>query len=279
MKIDVTVVFLTWNRRYMINHVLHNLFKNDFPFKTVIVDNASTDGTREYLLEHKDEIDELILKTINVGCVALNEAIRRAEGDYISIQADDHILSSNYLESMYHAIKTIEKEKNVGYVSSILHYALPRKWYKTPMTYEEWMNNPEIQINKWEETSEKKSITHTHKFDDVIFQEAKHIGSGGTIIPKRTFERIGLFRSYGLRGVYDGEFKLRCLTYGLSVGYTPCTAFLHVKEHFTNPKRYKAGIASLTEPKALAQLKKDMEENRKAAQRNVPPPSVPILRE
>lgn len=280
--VDLTVVILTWNRRYMINHVLHNLFRNDFPFKTVIIDNASTDGTKEYLVEHKDEIDRLILNERNVGCVAYNDGIRLCDGNYVSLQGDDHVLEPHWIDRMYHAVKTIENNVgNFGYVSSILHYALPRQWYEQPMTYDRWVKHPDIRVDPWEGTVESKSINKTHRYDgNVTYQEALLVGNSGTIFPMRTFKRLGLFRTYGLRGLYDGEFRHRCRIYGLSVGYTPDAAFLHVKENFVNPERVTNAFASVKPtPQQMEKLLKDFEEDKEAAQKRIPPPSAPKLRE
>ena len=283
-KVDLTLILLTWNRRYLIHSVLYNILTNKFPFKLIVVDNNSTDGTREYLLEHKDEIDKLILNEKNIGCVAFNDAIRLAEGNYVSLQADDHILAPNWVATMHKVIRTVSRRiKNIGYVSSILHYAIAKKGsmkylrnHRIP--YAHWFGNAYITIHGWKGTEEKETCLHTQKFGKVRYMDARAVGNGGAIIPLKTFKRIGLYRTYGLRGLYDGEFRTRCRQYGLRVGYTPDTAFVHVKEMFLNPKRYKAGYKSVKPTlKQKARLRRDWLENRDSAKKSVPPPSVPKL--
>lgn len=282
MKDKISVIFLSWNRRYIINHVLQNILHNDFPFELIIIDNGSTDGAREYLLEHKDEIDQLILNDENKGIASqINRAIKLSLCPYISLQSDDHILHPKWLETMYHSIQVIEKQiTNLGYLSSILHYAIPNKLYKTPMTYKQWMNTPDIKIDKWETTGESRTCVKPLTFPEAVtFQLAGSVGNGGTIYNRELFKKIGLFRTtYGLRGVYDGEFKLRCdSAYHLQVGYVPETAFIHVKEIVTDPNRYKDGVKSIHALWKLRQCKLDQRENVKAAKNGVPPPGVAVL--
>ncbi len=290
-KHDLTLAFLTWNRRYLIQSVLSNIWSNKFPFKLIIIDNNSTDGTREYLLKHKNRIDELILNDKNEGCKALNTAIRHAEGKYITIQADDHILHPKWVKTMYLAIKTIQKKvKNIAYVSSALHYAIPRKGslkylknHKIP--YKQWFNNSYVRIDPWKKTHERKTHYTIHHFltgkknpKKITYMDARAVGNGGSIIPISTFKKLGLYRTFGLRGLYDGEFRSRCKQYGLRVGYTTNTAFVHVKENFLFPKRVKQAYASIKPtPKQKIMLQKAVRENRASAKKGIPPPSVPKL--
>lgn len=284
---DLTIVFVSFNRRFVINHALYSLRRNDLPFKLVVIDNGSTDGSRKYLLEHKDEIDELILNEENLGCsIAYNEGIRRCEGNYVSLQGDDHVLAPHWIDQMYHIVKTLEQHVedfkhtgDLGYVSSILHYILPKQWYEKPMTYEEWMNHPGIRKDLWEGTLEARSVGKTYRYGDVVYQETGLVGNAGTVFPIRTFEQLGLFRThYGLRGLYDGEFRQRCAIYNRSVGYTPNVAFLHLKEHFLRPEMVEYAHACLRPtPQLMKQLGIDFEEDKKAAKLGIPPPSVPKL--
>lgn len=283
--VDVTFLLLCWNRRHFIHSVLHNILRNKFPFKLIVIDNASTDGTREYLLEHKDEIDELILNKRNIGVVAaINENIGLFEGSYITLNADDHIVPPKWVETMYEASNVIRREiSNIGYISSAIHYAIPKKDslkylldHKLP--YEHWFNNPWIRIDHWEGTQERKTCLRIIEFGKIIYTDAHAVGGGGTFMPRSTFKKLGLFRTYGLRGLFDGEFRTRCKQYGLRVGYTPNTAFVHVKETFLDPERYEAGYSSIKPtPSQKVKLKRDWIENKESAKKGVPPPSVPKL--
>jgi len=282
--VKLSVILLTWNRHYLIHSVLYNIWRNKFPFELIVIDNASTDGTREYLLEHKDRIDKLILKKKNVGCVAFNEGIRAAEGDYISIQADDHILAPDWMKTMYTVIRTVKRKiPTIAYISSILHYAIPLKgsmeYLKThTIPYKHWFNNVNVRMDGWKTTIERKSHYTIYHFGKITYMDARAVGNGGSIIPRSTFKKLGLFRTYGLRGLYDGEFRSRCNAYKLRVGYSPNTAFVHVKENFLRPKRVKQAYASVKPTKLQKiQLARDFAEDRASARAGIPPPSVPKL--
>ena len=269
---------VTWNRRFLINHVLYNIWRNDFPFKLVVIDNASTDSTRKYLLKHQDKIDKLILNKKNIGCNAFNQGIHYVEGNYVCLQADDHILPSNWVENMYQTVKTVEKKMKVGWICSTNTVAYPKKWYKKPMTFEQWRSLPKLKMIPWHKRWLSRTVTKTFKFGKTVYKEAKAVGSGSTIIPIKTFRKVGLFRSYGLRGLYDGEWNSRIRVYGFSGGYTLNASILHVKETYLRPEKYRHGKASLIPTrKQKAQMNKDFRENAVSARKGIPPPSVPKL--
>lgn len=280
---ELTLILLSYNRRHLIPSVLSSILNNNFPFQLIVIDNNSTDGAKQYLADRKDEMDILMLNNKNIGCVAFNDAIRAAKGKYVSIHADDHVLPPNWVEKMFNVTTTVEAKKKTGYVSSILHYLIPPKdaieqLKKNVYTVDQLMAYPGAILNKWETSSESKSVRAVYNYGSVIYHEADAVGSGGTVIPMRTFKEIGLYRTYGIRGLYDGEFRWRCKFYNLSVGYTPNTFFLHVKENFINPERVKAAFASLhPTPEQQVQLTKDWNENIECAKLGIPPYTVPKL--
>lgn len=66
-------------------------------YELIVVDNGSTDGTKEFLLSlsESNDIDKLILNKKNYGCgYATNEGFRLAEGDWIAYVQNDMMLSN-----------------------------------------------------------------------------------------------------------------------------------------------------------------------------------------
>lgn len=66
----IDVLVITYNRLEYVSYCLGSLISNtNYPMHLVVVDNASTDGTREYLksLQAKGLIQELILNDVNNG--------------------------------------------------------------------------------------------------------------------------------------------------------------------------------------------------------------------
>ena len=54
----ISVIIPTYNRKNELQSLLHSLSSQTFPAdhcEIIVVDDGSTDGTREWLLEHKDQ--------------------------------------------------------------------------------------------------------------------------------------------------------------------------------------------------------------------------------
>lgn len=72
MEPKVTVVVLTYNLRQYVSGALDSILqqKTDFPFRIRIVDDCSTDGTRDILLDYKEKYPETIelMFALENGC-------------------------------------------------------------------------------------------------------------------------------------------------------------------------------------------------------------------
>lgn len=66
----IAIITQTYNRLNFTMECLSSIFaRTRYPYKLIVIDNASTDGTREYLkfLHNKSLIDKLILNETNMG--------------------------------------------------------------------------------------------------------------------------------------------------------------------------------------------------------------------
>lgn len=83
-----------WNERATIAEILSRVLAVDvgMPIEVIVVEDCSTDGTREWLAEHvrDDPRVRLVLREVNDGkASAVREGILAARGDYLVIQDAD----------------------------------------------------------------------------------------------------------------------------------------------------------------------------------------------
>ena len=114
MNNKLSVCIVTWNSEKYIEQCVDSLYNQSYlDFELIVVDNASTDRTRENILKlQKKYAFQLLLQEYNTGfCGGHNVGIRVAKGKYYMPLNPDVLLTRDYIETL---IKWIEKEKKVG---------------------------------------------------------------------------------------------------------------------------------------------------------------------
>lgn len=107
MEADYAVVVVTYNRLELLKECLEQVENQTVPAKRIIVvDNASTDGTAEYLRKHKQNHAHYRIITCleNLGGAGgfekgIQESARE-KADCILMIDDDAVLESNYMEKI-----------------------------------------------------------------------------------------------------------------------------------------------------------------------------------
>jgi hypothetical protein len=101
---DLSIVIVSFNTadltRDCLTSIYKHLGKSDLTFEVIVVDNVSTDGTREMLAQKFSQV-RTILNGKNVGFgIANNQGIRKAKGTYVLLLNSDTILLDDSLAGM-----------------------------------------------------------------------------------------------------------------------------------------------------------------------------------
>ena len=102
---QVTVVVVNLNRRQLLEACLRSLERQaGVSFETIIVDNASTDGSPEWVEEYSRSAPypvSLIRNQENRGfCGSNNQGIARARGQFIALLNNDAEAEPGWLEQL-----------------------------------------------------------------------------------------------------------------------------------------------------------------------------------
>ena len=97
----VSALIVTYNSAEVIGACLDALFLQEYqPLEIIIVDNASTDATRQ-LLESYEPRCQVLANTTNVGfCAGQNQAMRAASGDWLLCLNPDVILQTDFVNQL-----------------------------------------------------------------------------------------------------------------------------------------------------------------------------------
>lgn len=186
-----SIMLVTYNRLNLTKRMLDSLIKNtDSPYRLIIVDNGSKDGTVEWLKEfslNKSFPIHLHFNDENLGIAAgRNRAMKIADqfnDPWLSTVDNDVEFIPNWLSKCLDVLNFNEKFA-VGLNMEGVDY---------PITN---LNGKNIQ-----------------------FKKSGNLGTACTVFPRALHDEIGFFVSYGLYGEEDSDFFIRSRVVGYGMGY------------------------------------------------------------
>jgi glycosyltransferase involved in cell wall biosynthesis len=94
MQPDVSVIIPTYNRRHLVEEAIQSCFAGNesLEIEVVVVDDGSTDGTREYLRSLTDERVRPVLQEHQGPQVARNQGLTEAQGRFVKFLDSDDLL-------------------------------------------------------------------------------------------------------------------------------------------------------------------------------------------
>lgn len=103
------IILPIWNNLTYTKLCIESIYNNtEVPFRITIIDNGSTDGTKEYLdkLFHEKNNIRLIHNEENKGwCMALNQGLEASSNEYVCFLNNDTIVTRGWLKSMQSKFK------------------------------------------------------------------------------------------------------------------------------------------------------------------------------
>lgn len=98
----VSVVIPTRNRFEMVNACIDSILKSTYRnIEIIVVDDASTDGTCNFLkAKYNDKIEIISIENHSMMVKARNCGARHSKGDYVLFIDDDNIIDSEMIETL-----------------------------------------------------------------------------------------------------------------------------------------------------------------------------------
>lgn len=183
---------VTYNRLELTKQTVENIYKTvNFPFEFIIIDNASTDGTIEYLNQLNKERDNIHLKfnNTNLGiAVGRNKALLKADELntewYVTID-NDVLFHDGWLTE---CIDILKHNKHFGAIGVSFEDAV----------------YPLIKANGYE----------------FEYKVKGNLGTACMVFHKSLHKMLGFFSmDYGTYGLEDSTFGNRIIFAGLKLGY------------------------------------------------------------
>jgi len=117
--VDLSIVIVSFNTRHLLDECLASVARNrgDLRLQVIVVDNASRDGSADYLAEHHPDV-ELVRSDINLGFgPANNVGFARVRGKYTVLLNTDAFLDDGVLA---HSWQLMEADTSIGLLGALL---------------------------------------------------------------------------------------------------------------------------------------------------------------
>ncbi len=107
----VSIIVLNFNGKHFLDDNLSSLMKQSYtPLEVILVDNASKDGSVEYVQEYFPEV-KILVNDKNTGFPANNLGIQSSTGDYIMLLNNDTVVDPHMVEE---SVKELVKDDQIG---------------------------------------------------------------------------------------------------------------------------------------------------------------------
>lgn len=202
----VSVIVLTYNNLNLTKNCLYSLYKhtNYNNIEIIVVDNMSSDGSREWLTEFAKEKHnlKLILNNTNAGFSAGNNiGIKQSKGEYVVILNNDTFVSPHWIRSL------------------LRHFADPTVGMVGPAT-NNIGNQAKISLpNYFTEPDFIKLATYNYynNFSKTYLMQNGSLAFFCVMIKREVIDKVGLLDEKFGRGWFeDDDYTLRVRSAGYS---------------------------------------------------------------
>lgn len=193
MDKKVIVLILSYNGKHLLDESISSYLNNNYGnFKVTVVDNGSTDNTREWVESKWDNV-KVIRTDKNLGYsgglnLGMEYAFCETKADYVLITNNDVKADENVITEL---VKVAETDEMIGFVTGKVYYYDNQQIFQTLGYYEDKVNWAGGHIGQNEKDSGQYDENIERFLTDDVF----------ILIKKSLYQKIG---------GYDTNFQFQC---------------------------------------------------------------------
>jgi GT2 family glycosyltransferase len=212
----ISIIVVNWNGLGFLDECFASLEKQTWQNKEfILVDNGSTDGSRELLVQwaaRRPRAQTILLNTNTGFCKGNNIGFAQARGEWIALFNSDAIAESNWLEEL---MRYGDVEKRVGMLASKILFQNPAHVIDKAGHLIYWDGQ-----NRGRGTMEA-DVGQYDKAEEILWPDAC-----AALYHRRVFEETGGFDETFFAFGDDADLGMRARLLGWSAWYVP-TAVVH----------------------------------------------------
>jgi GT2 family glycosyltransferase len=197
-KINISVIVVTHNRKEYLRNCLISILEQDYDlFDIVVIDNNSSDGTKEMLDYEFSQIKTIFLDR-NLGCPgARNVGVLNSSGEILFFVDDDGLLEHDVLSIV---VEEMTKDEFIGAVVCAIK------------ENGQWLIRPR--------ESDSKTRIYMHEF------------RGQGAIRREVFENVGLYPPEFIYGGEETDLAIRMIAACYRIIFQPTAITHHFRVNF-----------------------------------------------
>lgn len=220
----VIVLILSYNGKHLLEDSVSSYLANDYPnFEVVVVDNGSTDGTKEWVNSHFPNVyvhrTDKNLKYSGGLNFGMNYAFGEKKADYVLITNNDVKADVNLISEL---VKTADADEKIGFtIGKVYYYDKPKVLQTVGKKYDPVLWNGGHIGNMEEDKGQYDEICERYWCDDIYW-----------LVRMEVWEKTG---GYDTEFAFQGEdfdWQVRAKQLGYKIYYTPHAKLWH-KESMT----------------------------------------------
>ncbi|WP_456374735.1 glycosyltransferase family 2 protein [Methanocaldococcus sp.] len=116
----VSCILCTHNRKKMLERTIISLLNSSYKnLEVIVVDNASSDGTFEYVKERFPQVKIIKSQKNLLAAGGINYGLPYLRGEYILLLADDVIVENDTIKKL---VKFLDSKEDAGIVCPVVYY-------------------------------------------------------------------------------------------------------------------------------------------------------------
>lgn len=241
LKVEISIIIVNWNGGDYLRRSLDSLAKYppSVPYEVIVVDNDSTDNSRELLRSYKDV--RLILNKENLGFgKANNQAFKVSDAPLLFLLNSDAEVHENTLDTL---IATINESEKIGVVGPRLLNTdgtlQPSVWRNPPTAWE--MIMIAFGLHKLLPKRQRGKRLLGYYWDHSHRLSARMLSGAALLLKRKVLDHVGgfdeRFHMYG----EDNEFALRVVRSGWLMLFEPNATVTHHAAKSTEKRWGKSG--------------------------------------
>ncbi|HKR60678.1 MAG TPA: glycosyltransferase family 2 protein [Pyrinomonadaceae bacterium] len=227
MKAELAIVIVNWNGgdflRSCLDSVVH--FPPTIPFEVIVVDNASTDGSREWLQSQQNV--RLIANTENVGFGrANNQAFEASDAPTLFLLNSDAEVHAGAFDKL---LTTINEDEKIGVVGPRLlntDGTLQPSVWRNPFTSFEMIMTT-LRLHKLLPKRWRGDLLLGFHWDHMQRRSVRMLSGAALLVRRKVIDDVGgfdeRFHMYG----EDTEWALRIVRGGWLLIFQPAATVTH----------------------------------------------------